>query len=624
MTNRQAILPLAAAISLSASVSTAQTADGITQVSSLELNPLIVTSSRMTETADEALSAVSVIDREEIEQRQPQSTFDLLQTEPGVDVARNGGRGANNSVFLRGTESDHTLVLMDGMRVSSATTGQFAWRALPPASVERIEIVRGPRASLYGSDAIGGVVQVFSREPDEPYLRLRGGSNRTRQVEAGFGDDGPVRYGLNVGYEATDGFPSQEEGAGVQEDHGYRGRTVSGFASAPVAAETRLTGRVWANSSDVEFSTTNSQGEFETGEQDTRNLSSRVSLEQSLMAAWDHEIGVGYSEDQLENFGARSDDVHNLIRTRRSTVDWRHDVSVTESQTVQFGADFREANVLSEDRITGTEDFDKTLGNTGVYALWRGMFDGLDTEASVRHDDNRDFGSATTWQLAGGIPVEQGVRLRASLGTAFKAPSANELYSPGFFGGLYAGNPDLEPEESRSGELGVRFRDQGGSERAEVNLFVTRIDDLIAYQGQDFQAVNVDEAEIQGLEFIYGRSLQDWHLDFSATFQKAENRTTEERLARRPDEKASLVLGHDLDNRTRLSVEAKVAGERPDGSTTLAGYGVVNLAATRQLREGLKLEARVENLTNSDYQLANTYNTRDLSAFVGIRWEPWQ
>ncbi|MYL22121.1 TonB-dependent receptor plug domain-containing protein, partial [Halobacillus litoralis] len=116
MTNRQAILPLAAAISLSASVSTAQTADGITQVSSLELNPLIVTSSRMTETADEALSAVSVIDREEIEQRQPQSTFDLLQTEPGVDVARNGGRGANNSVFLRGTESDHTLVLMDGMR----------------------------------------------------------------------------------------------------------------------------------------------------------------------------------------------------------------------------------------------------------------------------------------------------------------------------------------------------------------------------------------------------------------------------------------------------------------------------------------------------------------------------
>lgn len=616
MNQRQAILPLAAAISLSASLSTAQTADGTTQVSSLELNPLIVTSSRMTETADEALSAVSVIDRDAIDERQPQSSFDLLRTETGVDVTRNGGRGGNNSVFLRGTESDHTLVLVDGMRAASATTGQFSWRSLSPAQIQRMEVVRGPRASLYGSDAIGGVIQVFTRELDGPRLRAVAGSDGNRRVEAGFGGGDDVRYGVNVGYERSDGFPSQEEGAGVQEDHGYRSRNASGYFKAPISDGTQINARFWANDGDVEYNTVSA----ETGFQEARNVATRVSLEQSLGSAWSHELGVGYSEDQTEDFGGASDDQHDLIRTRRSSVDWRHDLSLTQAQTLQFGADFREEQVLSEDRVAGTEDFDETLGNVGVFGLWRGAYPVLDAEASVRHDDNRDFGSKTTWQLAGAVPLSDRVRIRTSAGTAFKAPSANELYSPGF-GGLYAGNRDLDPEESRSAEVGLRYQDSD-NEKAAFNLFVTRIDDLIAYQGQDFQAVNVNEAEIRGVEAEYGRSLKDWDMTLSATFQRAENRQSGERLLRRPDEKASLILGHNLDARTRVTLEGKVASERPDRSRTLPGYGIINLAATRRLASGIRLEARIENLTNKEYQLADTYNTQDVAGFVGISWEP--
>ena len=623
MLNRKISL-LAAAIGAATSTALlAQENDATAQVAALELNPVVVTSSRMTETANEALSAVSVIDRDDIDERQPQSALDLLKTEAGVDVTRNGGRGANTSVFVRGTESDHTLVLIDGMRVSSGTTGQFSWRSLSPSQIERMEIVRGPRASLYGSDAIGGVIQVFTRELDGPRVRVNAGSDGTRRVEVGYGGGDEVRYGVNGGYEATDGFPAKEEGAGIQEDHGYRSRNASGYVTVPLSEDTTVTGRIWANEGDVEYATGFTPADFETGDQEIRNVSSRLTLEQDLTKGWAHELGVGFAEDQLENFGARSDNVHNLIRTRRTTADWRHDLNITEAQTVQFGADFREADVLSEDRVADTEQFDETLGNVGVYGLWRGVYPVADAEASVRYDDNRDFGDQTTWQLAGGVPLTPEFRLRASVGTAFKAPSANELFSPGF-GGFYAGNPDLDPEESRTAETGFRYQSSAGDERFGVNVFVTRIDDLIAYQGNNFSAVNVDEAEIQGAEFEYGRSLAALDLTLNATVQRAENRQTGERLIRRPDEKASLILGYDLDNVTRLTLEGKVASERPDRSATLPGYGVMNLAATRKVGSGVVLEARVENLTDKDYQLANTYNTQGLAGFVGVRWEPEQ
>lgn len=617
------ILPLAAAITLIASVNTGHAADTNTQTPSLKLNPLVVTSSRMTETADQALSAVSVIDRAEIDQRQPQSTFDLLRTETGVDVTRNGGPGANNSVFLRGTESNHTLTLVDGMRASSATTGQFSWRSLSPSLIERIEIVRGPRASLYGSDAIGGVIQVFTRELDGPRMKVGAGSNSTRRIELGYGGGDKVRYGINMGYEATDGFPAQEKGEGIQEDHGYRSRNASGYLKAPVADDTRLKARFWANEGDVEFSTSNSNLEPATGTQDTRNVTTRVVLEQDLSGSWSHEFGIGYSEDQLENFGARSEDKHNRIRTRRTTADWRHDLVLNQFHMLQFGADFREESVVSEDLVAGTEDFDETLGNAGIFGLWRADYPSLDMEASLRHDDNRDFGSETTYQVAGAVPVNDRVRLRASAGTAFKAPSANELYSPGFFGGQYAGNVNLDPEESRSVEAGLRFQDRG-RERASINVFITRIDDLIAYEGANRQAINIGEAEIQGMEVEYGRSLEDWDLTLNATFQRAEDRGNGDRLLRRPDEKASLVLGHDLNARTRLTLEGKIASDRADRNRTLPGYGILNLAASHRLDSGLTLQARLENLTNKQYQLADTYNTQDFAGFISLSWEPGQ
>ena len=581
------------------------------------LDPVVVTPTRTAETADASLAAVSVIDREAIEQRQAPTTFDLLRTEPGIDVTRNGGPGGNTAIFLRGTESNHALVLIDGVRASSGTTGQFAWQHLDPSQIERIEIVRGPRASLYGSDAIGGVVQIFTRETDGPRARAAIGSDRTREVGVGFGGGEAVRYGLNASYKATDGFPSQtEESGGIQEDHGYRNRSVSGRVSAPLGDRAVLSGRGWLSLGDVEF---NSNGE--TGYQETRNAASRISLDQNLGAGWDHTLGIGFAEDRLDNFGPRSVEQQNRIRTERVTADWRHDLRVSDNHLLQLGFDYVREDTISEERLAGETEFDEILSNRGVFGLWKGNYAFADTEASLRFDDNRDFGDKVTGQLAVGMPLTAAWRAIASGGTAFKAPTANQLYSPGF-NGSFAGNPDLDPESSWSAETGLRYRDGQRGESLNISVFYTRIDDLIAYAGEDSQAINVDEADIQGVEVEYHRSLNSWDLTANGTIQRARDRQTGDRLIRRADEKGSLILGYAVNERDRITVEGIAVGARPDRTTTLHGYGLVNLAATRQLGDELQLQARVENLFDRDYRFADTYNTQGLAVFVGVNWEP--
>lgn len=581
------------------------------------LDPVVVTPTRTAETADASLAAVSVIDRKAIERRQPQTTLDLLRTEPGIDVTRNGGPGGNTSIFLRGTESNHALVLIDGVRAASGTTGQFAWQHLDPAQIERIEIVRGPRASIYGSDAIGGVIQIFTRDTDGPRARAGVGSDRTREVGVGFGGGEIVRYGLNASYKATDGFPSQtEESGGVQEDHGYRNRSVSGRVAAPVGERSTLSARGWVSLGDVEFNTGG-----ETGFQESRNAASRIVLDQNLAPRWDHSLGVGVAEDRLDNFGPRSVEQQNRFRTERFTAEWRHDLLVTDGHRLQLGVDYVREDTVSEDRVGGTTDFDEVLSNRGVFGLWKAAYALADTEVSLRYDDNREFGDKVTGQLAIGVPLSTAWRAVASGGTAFKAPTANQLYSPGF-NGMFAGNPELDPESSWSAETGLRYRDGRRGERLDVNVFYTRIDDLIAYVGEDAQAINVDEADIQGVEIEYGRSFSRWDATINGTLQRARDRGTGERLIRRADEKGSLILGYDLNERDRVTLEGVAVGSRPDRNTTLHGYGLVNLAATRELDNNLRLEARVENLFDRDYRLADTYNTQGLAVFVGVNWEP--
>ncbi|RFA33930.1 hypothetical protein CAL65_16425 [Alkalilimnicola ehrlichii] len=393
-----------------------------------QLEPVVVTPGRTAQTMDESLAAVSVITREDIERIQPPTLTELLRLQPGIDVVRSGSFGTNTSVFLRGTNSNHTLVLIDGVRASSATTGQFAWESVDPAQIERIEIVRGPRAALYGSEAIGGVIQIFTREPQGITARAEYGSFNTRRVDVGYGGGDTIRYHINGSWVDTDGFPPQRSDT---EDRGYTNRSVNGGITAPLWGEATASLTGWVSQGDLEFSN---------GEQETENRAINFRFEDQLMTNWFHSLQISYALDELTTAGAQ----RNKITTHRRSIDWQNNFALTDRQMIISGVNYYKDHGRNRNLAAGVLDFDESASNYGIFASYLGNFDFATFEVSARHDDHEEFGGETTGSTAIGIPIAPNTQLRLSYGTAFKAPTLNNLYHPGF-GGFWGGNLDLEP-----------------------------------------------------------------------------------------------------------------------------------------------------------------------------------
>ncbi len=592
-------LPLAALLAVPAAVQAEEV-----------LSPVVVTASRMAETVDETLAPVSVIEREEIEQRQPPTLLELLRTEPGVDLVRSGGPGSNTSLFLRGTNSEHVLVLIDGVRASSATTGSFSWQHLDPAQVERIEIVRGPRSTLYGSDAIGGVIQIFTRKTEGISGRVEAGSNATRSGQVAMGGGEKVRYRLNASAYDTDGISATSEASPgfAPDDDGYRNRSVSGSIEFPLGQSAELNLNSWYSAA---------ESEFDQGTQDSTNAAANARLGLTVSDSWYQTLAAGFSLDEVETESA----FPSTIETERTSLNWKNELALGASDLLLFGVDYYRDEGRNRDDTTGTTQFDKDITNRAAYLSWRTENRLGDFQAGARYDRHSEFGNETTGQLAFGRDLTKSIRLLTSYGTAFKAPTLNQLFHPGF-GGFFAGNPELEPETSASTELGLRFTPEP-SVRMEANAFYTEVENLIAYEGTDFQAININQATIRGLELTYSRQLQQWSFETNFTYQKARNREDDSPLLRRPDRKLALSLVRRLNIGGSLTMEGIAVGERHDlNEVVLPGYGLVNIAWQYPLSRGLQLEGRVENLGDREYELASGYNTVGRSYFLALRYAP--
>lgn len=577
------------------------------------LAPVVVTASRSAETTDQTLAPVSVITRAEIERRQPRDLLELLRTQPGIDLARNGGPGQQTSLFLRGTNSDHTLVLIDGVRASSITTGGFAWQHLTPSQIERIEIVRGPRASLYGSDAIGGVIQIFTRRSEGPTLSIGAGSDRTFQGEAGYGGSHGIHtFSLHAAAENSDGFSATNPDIGFghdPDDDGYRNRSLSGRWQADFSKALSLSAAFWHSEGDIQF---------DEGSMDSINQNLSLTLDGQVNDRWSQSLQLGFARDDLDTDSAFASQVDG----NRLTADWQHDFLIGMSHLLSVGLDYYRDQGENIDEVTSTTVFDEIITNRAAFASLQTGLGANDLQFSLRHDEHSRAGGETTGSAAWGRALGHGLRAVASWGTAFKAPTLNQLFHPGF-GGFFAGNPDLEPERSHSAELGLRYHSsERSARRASVNLFHTRIDDLIAFQGTNSQAINIDEATIRGLELEYADAFGPWSVDASLTLQRARDDDTDDPLLRRPDEKLSLTLGRDFQNRSRITAELLLVGEREDVGTRLPGYGLVNLAGQHQLTRTLKLQARIENLLDKDYELASGFNTPDRKLMATLEYAP--
>ena len=573
------------------------------------LGPVLVTANLLEVPADEALASVTVLTRDDIQASQAPDLIDLLSRQVGIDIARTGGPGQASTVFMRGSNSSHTLVLVDGIRVNAATQGIIDFAHLPLAQIERIEIVRGPRAALWGSDAIGGVIHIFTRDPSQAFFEAHAGSYRRAGVSGGLGvERGDSRLGIAAGNEELRGFSATNAGAfGHDPDtDGYHNRNLS------------LRGQTLLGSQRLSFSglLTDAEIEFDQGRTSALNRVFGVSLGGKLSPRWKHTLTVGHSSEDLATAVYFS-----RFGSTRSSLDWLNTLALDADNTLNIGLNWSRETGYSDDGFAG---FDRVRRNSALFASWRGHVGAHLLEASVRRDHNSQFTGASTGNLAWGWQATDALRLRASWGQGFRAPNFNELYYPGFNIGdgmiLFAGNAELQPERSASAELGLDWQITG-TQKVGLSAYRTRIRQLIAFDGALFQAININRAAIDGVELEYHAARGALSLDGNASWLDARDAESGQPLLRRPDRKLQLSAGYRLDNQALLAVDVSAYSARPDfGGVRLPGYGRVDVRASAPLVSGWTIEARLENLLDRDYELVDGYNTPGRSGLLNLRW----
>jgi vitamin B12 transporter len=595
---------------------------------STALAPVVVTATRTAETADETLASVSVVTREDIERAQVRSVPDALRGLPGVTFSNSGGPGKLTSVSLRGTNTSHVLVLVDGVRIGSATAGITSLETLPIEQIERIEVVRGPRSSLYGSEAIGGVIQLFTRKGGgrlRPRVSAGAGTYETVNGSLGLsggGDNGwldaTVSFERTEGFDACRGEPLIGGCFTVEPDRdGYR--NVAGSLRGGYRFDRGELGFHWLRSeSELEF-----DGSFQNqsrGVQQVLGASARLRPVES----WDLKLGAGRSWDDLDAF--LDGDFATRFDTVRDSASWQNDVYLGESHLATLGVDYL------RDRVDGTDDFTvDSRDNWGYFGQYQGDFGPQRVTASLRYDDNEQFGGQTTGDAAWGYALTDALRLRVAYGTAFKAPTFNDLYLPYTdlgFGFGYSGNPDLDPETSRSIEVGLSGRHQGL--RWAVDLYQTDLEDLISVDasGMISTPINVDEARIRGMEAVAGARVLGWDLDAALTLLDPQNRSPGANqgnlLVRRPEQTLRLDLDRGF-GRYRLGASLLGAGRSYDdlaNRVRLGGYAVVDLRAEYRFSDRLRIQGRLENLFDERYETVAYFNQPRRAFYLTLRYEP--
>lgn len=585
-----------------------------------DLDNVVVTATRTAQTQDATLAAVTVIDRAQIERLQPLSLPDLLRGLPGISIANNGGPGKATSLFLRGTESDHTLVLVDGLRLGSATTGGASLQDIPLEQIERIEIVRGPFSSLYGSEAIGGVIQIFTRRPASafvPNLTVGVGSFDSTRAGAGIAGRGAAGwYALQVGHEQTEGInaylgnprPFRPERFLDPDLDGYRNRSLSLRAGTRVADAWTLETRALRVETRNEYD--GSLNNMAKGVQQVAGARARYAPGDAIAVTLD----VGRTADRSDAY--RDGVYSSTFDTIRELASLQADLAAGPG-LLTLGADWRRDEVEGSTRYRVSERITR-----GLFAQWQQDIGAHALQLNARRDEDGQFGTEATGSALWGWDFTDGLRLTASVGTAFKAPTFNELYFPGY------GREELQPESSRSAEIGLRGRH--GVAGWSVHAFRTEIEDLIAYDrsiGLFGGPNNIEQARVRGVEAAFDTDLSGWAVRGSATWLDPRNEVGSNAgkvLPRRARSSGRLDLDRDF-GVFDAGLGVVAAGARYDdiaNTRRLGGYALTDLRLGVGLGEDWSLQFTAGNVFDRRYETASFYNQPGRSYFVTLRYRP--
>ncbi|GAB4350138.1 MAG: TonB-dependent vitamin B12 receptor [Immundisolibacter sp.] len=580
-----------------------------------------VTATRTAQSNVDTLASVTVIDRDEIERRQTQSVQEALRGVPGLSFSNNGGPGKATSVFLRGSESDHVLVLIDGIRIGSVTLGTAPFQDIPIDQVERIEVVRGPRSSLYGADAIGGVIQIFTR---------KGGGALTPRLSAGGGSHGTQDYGMGLsggggrgwfnigashletrGFNACEGVPFPPGGGCFvnEPDHdGYRNTGVSARVGYRLTDTLTAEAHYLRGEGENEYDGSLFSGNSTDFVQDV--LGARIDWQP--LPAWRMTLSGGRSRDLSDNF--YNGFFNSAFDSERYSATWQNDIALSADQRLTLGADWL------DDRVSGTTDYArKSRDNAAGFVQYRGQFGNHELTAAARRDDNQQFGGHTTGSLAWGYRFSPTLRLMASWGSAFKAPTFNELYFPSF------GNPNLDPEEADSYELGLAG--QHGAVDWSLNLYQTDIDQLIGFDAS-FTPVNIAKARIRGLEAIARTEWAGWTLTANLSVLDPDNRGHGVNRGNWLPRRAKRMGELDVDRRLghwRVGATLHGEGKRYDdiaNTTELGGFVTADLRLAYAVHRDWTVEGKLANLLDKRYQTARLFEQDGRNAMLTVRFTP--
>ncbi|MGM0517000.1 MAG: TonB-dependent receptor domain-containing protein [Pseudomonadota bacterium] len=550
----------------------------------------------------------TVITREEIERSQARSLEDLLAGRAGLNVTNLGGPGKPSNVSIWGQSASRTAVFVDGVRVGSVSTGQAYFEHIPLAQVQRIEIVRGPRSGQWGADAGGGVIQIFTRKGEADGTRLSGsvgaGDRGRREAEAHLGGrQGAFDYSLGVAHRETDGFDAQSDPATDPDDDGYERDSVQLQAGYRFGDGGHLRAHATASSAEVEY-----DGDPDNSEIEQRTIG--LSASTGRIGFWQLRARTGRHIDDQDSY--KGELFFSRFDTQRDTLFVANDFFVDESTTVTLGADQTDDKVSADLPYTTEKYEEDSRRNQALFAqVNTAIGDRLDLQGALRRDFNEQFGTANTGSLDLAYRLTDDWTLSAGHGTSFTAPSFNLLYYPFGFG-----NPDLEPEHTRTTRAGISWSE--GPASVELAGFRSRIRGFIT-PGENPD--NIDRSEIRGAEFTGSLELERWHAAVALTYLSTENEETGERLPRQPRWSGRLDIDRELG---AFSVGTSIHGQsQSDGGQWAEdnqGFVTADLRGSYRIARNWRIEARVENLFDRDYQVVRGYNQASRGAFVSLRY----
>ncbi|PCJ32846.1 MAG: cobalamin receptor [Gammaproteobacteria bacterium] len=577
-----------------------------------QLDTVTVTANRMA--SDNVLAATTVITRDDIERLQITDLSSLLSRQVGIDFTTNGGIGKTSSLFIRGTSSDHVLFLVDGVKWYSATSGGSAIQHFPVEQIERIEIVRGSRSGLYGSEAIGGVIQIFTRKGQQgmtPYAKVAYGTHASKQVAAGIsGGNDTTKYNFSVNHQSTDGI---DLGRDLNKDNdGYENTSFSANVEHDFTKNVTVGINITRAESDNEyddFGTTN----IMEGEATQQILGSHLSW--NVNDIWTLSAQINESRDQSESFKNSSSD--GIYNTRRRSMSVINTLSLNDSHIVNLGWDYENDHIASNATYAET-----SRDNKAVFISLQSQLDKASWLLSGRHDNNEAFGTHNTGTAEWGYQLHDNLQITANYGTAFKAPSFNSLYYPGG-----SGNPLVKPEESKS--WGFGFNGVESNFDWAFNFYNTKIINLIEWApispgSWTYVPSNVASAEIKGVEFEINTTLFGADISADASFLSPEDSSNGTTLQRRAKRLANLHIDKQW-NAWSAGASWKLRGQsfnKKNNIDPLGGFSIVDLRTAYKVNQDWLVQASINNLFDKEYQTVKGYNSLDRTAMLTLSYSP--